>query len=349
MPRLELTSCVSWVGKNENNFTSNQIVILGFATDGAPGFLKTGMHVTEIPSTEVPDCPQEFVSYFSAKWAAKFLCIQDAWHMVVKGFRTIMNKDIPIGCGIASRSILLALVRQPESKLIVRVSEAQLSDNKDRMNFMIASKVCCPTFTDELKRREEKATKGFLVGIQHIDYAYIDPTTTPEQRIFSGWYTVFFFRLLRFHSSTEVAKQAAFHPAMQKNSISSNLQGCIELNAHVLLMFLDRCRQLMRPDLFIPSNLNSQGAESSFRLLRSMSSTRSTVVSLDLLEIAQRSKRLCIAEEAPSTIEEFTFKEKKTKDSFIPNILPTNAEVNCIVNNGFEAAKLTLSEFRKFV
>lgn len=84
---------------------------------------------------------------------------------------------------------------------------------------------------------------------------------------------------------------------MQKNFLSQNLYACIELNGHSILLFHNYCRDLKKPELFLPSLLKSQTNESAFSTLRSMSSTRSTIVSFDVYEIVSRFNRLNVAEQ----------------------------------------------------
>lgn len=276
---------------------------------------------------------------------------QDAKHMAVKAFRALMTKDLKIGTNFASRSMLLELTRRI-GKEIIHITESQLSQNKDRMDYEIASKVCDDRVLHELKRPEEKATKSFLVLMQHIKKAYINQHETPQVRIYSAFYLIFFCRLWRIfidagNQHTDI-RSDAHKVLVQKNFISSNLAACIEINGHSLLIFHNYCRDNHHPELFLPSEINSQTCESSFRTLRSLTSTRSTIVNFDMHELLNRSKRLRLEEEAPSKIKDFIFRDASYKNIWIPDNLLSNQEINEIIKCAFHDVKETLKEFSKF-
>ncbi len=77
-----------------------------------------------------------------------------------------MTKELKIGTNIASRSILLELAKRT-GKEVLHLTETQLSQNKDRMDYEVASKACDGRVLRELKRPEEEATKLFLLLMQH--------------------------------------------------------------------------------------------------------------------------------------------------------------------------------------
>lgn len=296
-------------------------------------------------------CPELFRWFFSGKWSPLFLNFQDAKHMVVKAFRALMTKELKIGTNFASRSVLLALTRRT-GKEIVQFTEAQLSQNKDRMDYEIASKACDNRVLGELKRPEEKATKAFLVLMQHMIYAFVSPNKTPEVRIYSAFFLIFFCRMWRFFidagNQNADVRSDAYKVLVQKNFISSNLAACIEINGHSLLILHNYCRDTKQPEQFLPSELNSQTCESAFRTLRAMTSTRSTIINFDMYELLNRSKRLRLEEEAPSKIKEFIFRDSKNKNLLIPEHLLSDEEINEIIKRAFQESKDALKEFRKF-
>lgn len=132
------------------------------------------------------------------------------------------------------------------------------------------------------------------------------------------------------------------------NFITTNLATCIEINGQGLTNFLHECREIGRPELFLPFLLNSQHSESAFRSWRSIFTVRSTKVNLDIKEVEERSTRLQVMEEAPTTIADFYMVTKKQKGQFIPESLLSDEEISAIARDGFESAGETLAKFSKF-
>ena len=83
---------------------------------------------------------------------------------------------------------------------------------------------------------------------------------------------------------------------MKNNFITSNAYQCIEINAHSLLALVRDCKN----DYFMSWLLGSQSCEKTFRSLRSMTSTFSTVVNCSLLVLPQQKHKLHIQEECQS-------------------------------------------------
>lgn len=326
------------------------IKVIGFSSDGFAAFLKAMKSLVILPNI-ASDCPEIFKWFFFAYFYSKFLCIQDAVHMVVKALRALMTKELQIGTKIASRAKLVALTQQL-SRMVIGISENQLTDNKDAMNFDIAEKVCSKRVTDRLNRPEELATKSYLLMMRHVIIAYIDPSTQPEERLFSAWYVAFFCRLWKqylIQTVNQSYQSDALNATIGKNFISSNLHGCIELNGHEITLLCIRCRDMGKPELFQLANTGSQQCESSFRSFRSMSTTKSTVVNFTTKELLQKVKRQNALESiASSTSENFSFLKKKPKEAFIAGSLPQNEEINGVVRRGFEGARIDMSRLREF-
>lgn len=268
--------------------------------------------------------------------------------MIVKGFRAIITKELMIGSMLASRASLVSFLNQV-GKPITKTSLIQITRNKDRMNFEVASKVCNPAFTSELKGPGELGTRRYLEMLHHLDTAYINTTTAPRERIFSAWFPVFFIRLWNIYLKRSRPSQnpAAFNATMRKNFISTNLAAGIELNGHTLLIFHNKCRDMGRPELFLPNLLNSQHNERTFRSWRSLSTVRSTIVNMDIKEVMDRSSRLQVIEEAPSTISEFFTHTHNTKpkQQLVPEELLSDVQISQIVLSGFESAGKVFSSF----
>lgn len=307
-------------------------------------------HFSDIPTTH-SDCPPLFRWFYFGKWHLDFLCIQDAVHMA---FRALITKLLRIGDGIASKSSLIVLTKE-FPKMIIGISENQLTDNKDSMNFEIAEKVCSERVIEKLTRPEELATKAYLQWMRHIIIAYIEPSTNPTERLFSAWYVALFCRLWkedlvsshRSQSRRINSQDNSLATSVAESFISSNLHTCCEINGHHLLRLHNRCRDLNKPEIFLPSLTGSQPSESKFRTYRSMTTTRSTVISFDIMDMCQRSRRLRVLETIKATTVNFTFKTKKQEDIFVPEVLMSDEEVNEIIKHGLDGAEKTLTVFSK--
>ncbi len=90
---------------------------------------------------------------------------------------------------------------------------------------------------------------------------------------------------------------------LKENFINSNLYTCIELNAHALVKKIlvdDSCEDNIccdRNEIFFPNLLASQPCESTFRQVRSFTSTFSTVVNFTMLDIMHRIKKIQLQNE----------------------------------------------------
>lgn len=124
------------------------------------------------------------------------------------------------------------------------------------MNYAIAEKVCSKKVTDKLTRPEEQATKIYLLLLRAIITAYIDPRTNPETRIYSSRYCALFCRMWKEYLATAVPKGKKANDTVKKtvdrNFITSNLHACFEVNGHNSLLLHNQCRDLKRPELFLP-------------------------------------------------------------------------------------------------
>ena len=84
--------------------------------------------------------------------------------------------------------------------------------------------------------------------------------------------------------------------SLGNNFITRNAYLCIELNAHVLIIFMRTLRDHYSDGaaLFSPLKLGSQSCEKTFRAVRSMTTTFSTVINVGMLGLIRRLHRLQI-------------------------------------------------------
>lgn len=124
--------------------------------------------------------------------------------------------------GIASRSVILQLLQHVD-KSVVGITIAQLTQNKDRMDYNIASKVCNLKVTTQLNRPEEQATRGYLEMMQDLEIAYISKATAPRERIAAAWRACFFARLWKnFSALKSTAKTRIKTPCARPSKTTSS-------------------------------------------------------------------------------------------------------------------------------
>lgn len=85
---------------------------------------------------------------------------------------------------------------------------------------------------------------------------------------------------------------SSFTGESQEGFVSSNTYNSVEINAHNLVVVIRKLREDGGASEFIPWLFQSQTCESFFRLLRSISTTMSTVVNFSVWDALFRIKKL---------------------------------------------------------
>jgi len=166
------------------------------------------------------------------------------------------------------------------------------------MNFDAVEKLCAPRVTKLLSNiPDSQGTKQFLILINHILNSFLNKKLNIEERIYSIWHATFFLRLWRKWLQEN-------NYSIEKNFLTSNTYTCIELNAHGLLLFVEKIRET-DTDQFTPWLCSSQPCEKIFRQMRSMTSTFSTIVNFNLLGILRRLNRLQILNDISTDLSKF--------------------------------------------
>lgn len=271
--------------------------------------------------------------------------------MAVKLYRRLMNKQLRIGTGLASRSILINFTENTP-KIVSGLTTAEVTDNKDAMNFGIVEKACSDKVLTKLINPQEYGTKVYLELNRHIIRAYIDDDVSPSERLHSAWYIAFFCRLWKesiiVSSKLRTGRDDLCKISLKDSFISTNLHVCIELNGHAITRFMVRCRDLGKPEIFLPNQTGSQPCEGMFRTLRSMTSMFYTSINFDIMEIMQKVKRVLTLNAIATSKIDFNFaRQNKTTKTFVPKELPTNAEIDKIVFEGWKEAQKVLCNLSK--
>lgn len=125
-----------------------------------------------------------------------------------------------------------------------------------------------------------------------------------------------------------------------KDCITANAYYSLELNAHALISFIVYCREKNAPEQFLISALSSQQCEHLFRFVRSMSTTKQTVVNCTIKEFTDRLKRITL---------QFEIMYRHRKDFNFPTIqrlemrrretyLPSDKEIKDSMDRAFSKA-----------
>lgn len=72
---------------------------------------------------------------------------------------------------------------------------------------------------------------------------------------------------------------------LTNNFITTNLESCIEVNAHNMILLMRHLRNSGKPELFLPHLMSSQPCEETFRQMRSMGSVNYTKINFTLLDL----------------------------------------------------------------
>lgn len=123
--------------------------------------------------------------------------------------------------------------------------------------------------------------------------------------------------------------------------ISSNLYNCIEINAHSLIKFILKLRSDNNSTMFFPTLLGSQPCEKSFRQLRSMTTTQSTIINFSILDMLHRMNKIELQNEMMSKCSflKFPRHDRKTAAEQPELInLPNDAEIISLIEEAKEDA-----------
>lgn len=214
----------------------------------------------------------------------------------------------------------------------------------DRQNFASVLRMCSDKVTTLLKFKVKNsdATVLFLEMWRDILDSYMDERLTPLARIKKIWTAVFILRIWRQHVKSQKKS------VLRNNFLTPNCYSCIELNAFSLVQCLLYLKDHDLPNLFLPHLYSSQPCESTFRQLRSFTSTYSTVVNCSVKDILSRISKIQLQNKIVySNATHFVYpKYKKQSGAFkIIHDLPEKSEIiNTIMECKNKAIK-TASHF----
>lgn len=321
-------------------FLTDFYFFTGISSDGDSRLLRSMRITSKLPSQS--EIPYDLDNLFYADLNVDLKCVQDTVHIGTK-FRTrLLNEKqlIVMGDHMVHPEHLRILIRTVSKDQHLLVS-SDISAS-DKMNFKSVRKITDLKVSENLKIHVPKsnATIKFLELMKFSIDCFLDKELTPLQRIYKLWYTVFFLRLWKMHLIE--SKEYSL-----KNFITYNLYACIELNAHSLVSLLIHFRENDDSDSFLPWMFSSQSCESFFRCMRSMTSTFSTVVNFNVLEILHRLKRIDIQGDVACNLGKKGYEFKSNHNGYISSgklgktyTIPSNEDIfEEIKNAKFDAIK----------
>jgi hypothetical protein len=188
-----------------------------------------------------------------------------------------------------------------------------------------------------------EGTAYFLEMVQNIIDSYMDTTLPPLDRVRKIWYPLFIMRIWRDF----VLKSKKY--TLKNNFLTPNCYACIELNAHAMVKIMCYLKENGTETLFLPHLYSSQQCESTFRLLRSQTSTYSTVTNFTTKEAINRIDKIELQNQIIHSMPQFTYPRLGKKD-FANNqqhfTLPTKAEISNVILQCKQDAIDTAAKFK---
>ncbi|XP_062712958.1 uncharacterized protein LOC109406718 isoform X2 [Aedes albopictus] len=325
----------------EKQLSDNGIVILGYGADGDSrliGSMKVRMglprEVTIIPH----GIPKEWKDWFAGQGRSSVAYVQDTIHLVNKLKNALLShtRALQIGKYPVSRGHLEIVAREGKEKTGLLVSDLE---QQDKMCVKTFVKLIDPRVANLLKTQPgTNGTVAYISLMKSVFDAYENPSLTPLERIEEIWFATFFTRV--WHCWITGSKDLKH----DEHFITDNAELGIEINAHSLVNHLLHCRELAKPELFLPQLMNSQHNERSFGNARSMSGVQNTIINFDILEYLNKASHFEYLDELRILLKDkFEFARGGYKTSeYQPFEFPSDQEIETAVYKGKMRAKRIL-------
>jgi len=256
---------------------------IAFPNDSTNPFQISPKHVLN-----APNIPKTWLEWFKATPSSVSL-VQDVVHLAVKLKSRLLKVSVvlPMGPYLATSSHL-RMLQLSLGKDVHSLREKDLN-HKDKQNFNAVERIVKVAHL-LAQFPEALATQHYIKVIECAIDSYLDKSLSPLERIEKAWYALFFVRLWR-----QWIILSDSH-TLRDNFITSNAFMCLEINAHSLLTYIMTTRDHApgNQDSPMPWMLGSQVCEATFRTIRSMNTTFSTVINFGMLGLLRRLHRLQI-------------------------------------------------------
>lgn len=210
---------------------------------------------------------------------------QDTIHILTK-MRTRLLRGylhLQLGDQVATGNHLKILLRNVPKTYhgLIRTSLSL----EDKQNFASVEKIMSQRVKSNLTQHvpHSDATAMYLQLMTNINESF-NADLPPLERIYKIWFVVYFFRIWYIWLDSQQKYK------LSENFITLHTLKCIELNAHALVDLTIELKDT--PDLYQPTEWNSQSCEHFFRRLRSMGTTNYTKINFSLYEVFHQIGRL---------------------------------------------------------
>lgn len=300
----------------KKKLSEHNIIVDNYASDADPKFMRVMKMMSQLGfhDSSFLEC-----EWFSCGGSAETTCIQDPIHVITKCRNRVLKTSrlTQIGNKVISTAHLKYLIENvSKDKHGLTMTDI---NPKDRQNFPSAEKMCS-TKTISCVLDFVPGSEGtvmFLQAMNNILSSYLDTKLDSSERVYKIWHALFFFRGWRSWLVNSNKRQQKNNPkkdtnsgsttnyTLKENFISSICNDAIELNAHCLVKqvlsinndnlwkegVFDKSKRV-EGYAFVSDLQGSQQCEGMFRQVRSFSSTFSTVVNCNMLDIMNRIQKI---------------------------------------------------------
>lgn len=271
-------------------FSKIGITVLTFGADGAGPFIKTMITEGNLFKRGIGQVPESWTFYLMNDLKKKGLYVQDFVHLLAK-MRTrllLPSNILVLGNETACSTHMNLMVNKfskEEHGLSIRSIDIKDKQNYSSIELMLKEGV----FQCLLKLGKKINTTGtimYLNLMKNIRDAFLNKSISPRERLYLSWKTLYFFRIWRVW-----LKKNGYNEL--DHFVSGNVYVCLELNCHMLInLIYNVIRGIFPPESLRTWLSGSQGCEETFRMLRSMTPTFSTIVNFSIKGIIQRIHKL---------------------------------------------------------
>lgn len=196
----------------------------------------------------------------------------------------------------------------------------------DRMNYTSFEKIVQDRVIDALSDRVpgSTATAQYLLTFRDIDRSFSSLTLEPLDRVYLMYRGLFFLRIWR----AWIKASRSYN--LSDNYITSNTNMCVEINAKNLLRLMKEQRDRNEHEMFLPILYDSQTCENTFRMYRSLGTTKFTKINFNLLELIHMIGRIEVQNEiayVKLNVEGIAIPHKRRGKMAIYQ-LPTDEDIN---------------------
>lgn len=259
------------------------IEVISISTDSDPKFNGTMRKMLNFKTNSTHST--DFPNWFNVDMLNNMIPVQDTIHIGTKLRNRLLNSNLMFGKHTISVKHLTELVdRFP--KCAHRLTHSIIQTG-DRQNFESVLKISDDRIIALLSSiPNRQGTVLYLKILRNVLRSYLDLSLTPLERIRLIWVSNFLLRIWRQF----ILENKSYK--LKDHFVTLNTYSCVEINAHSLVLIILELKAKNLDHLFNIESFSSQPCEGTFRQVRSLSSTYSTVTDCSLLEFMHTISRM---------------------------------------------------------